>query len=60
MTQFATVRFPQVLADKVDRYIGTNGYTSRADVVKDALRDFFEKYPETKVIITQEGHIAQH
>ena len=49
MEEYSTVRIPKELADQADRLIGKHGYTSRAEIVKDALRDLFQKYPEEKV-----------
>jgi Arc/MetJ-type ribon-helix-helix transcriptional regulator len=43
--EYTTVRLPKKLVDQVDSFLQTQslGYTSRADVVKDAVRDFLEK-----------------
>jgi metal-responsive CopG/Arc/MetJ family transcriptional regulator len=35
----------------MDKLIEKYGFTSRADVVKSALREFFQKYPETKIVL---------
>jgi len=43
MTEYVTVKIPEELAKEIDAIIGTHGYSSRADVVKDALRRFFER-----------------
>jgi len=45
MTNYATVRLPKELVDQIDSFLKkqTLGYTSRAEVVKDALRSFLEK-----------------
>ena len=43
MTQYVTVKLPSEVAKEIDALIGTHGYSSRADVVKDALRRLFEK-----------------
>jgi metal-responsive CopG/Arc/MetJ family transcriptional regulator len=43
MTEFSTVRIPKELADEADTFIGKQGYSSRAEVVKDALRKFFKE-----------------
>jgi metal-responsive CopG/Arc/MetJ family transcriptional regulator len=43
MTKYATVRIPQDMANRADAFIGVQGFTSRADIVNEALRDFFTK-----------------
>jgi metal-responsive CopG/Arc/MetJ family transcriptional regulator len=45
MTEYTTVRLPKELMNHVDTFIQTQnlGYTSRAEVVKDAVRDFLSK-----------------
>jgi len=45
MTNYATVRLPKELVDQIDSFLKkqTLGYTSRAEIVKDALRSFLEK-----------------
>lgn len=53
MTVYISVRIPENVADYVDKLVGKHGYSSRADVVNDALRDFFEKYPETKTMVKE-------
>lgn len=47
-----SVSLPLEIMNKVDKLIGQHGFYSRPDVICDALRDFFEKYPETKIIPT--------
>jgi Arc/MetJ-type ribon-helix-helix transcriptional regulator len=47
MTQYATVKLPQEVVTEINKLVGKYGFSSRAEVVKDALRDFFRKYPET-------------
>jgi len=45
MTEYATVRLPKELVDQIDSFLKKQslGYTSRAEIVKDALRSFLEK-----------------
>jgi metal-responsive CopG/Arc/MetJ family transcriptional regulator len=45
MTEYTTVRLPKELMQRVDAFIEKQnlGYTSRAEVVKEAVRDFLEK-----------------
>ena len=38
MPKYACVKIPKNLAEEVDRLIGKLGFTSRAEIVKDALR----------------------
>ncbi|MDR0372960.1 MAG: ribbon-helix-helix domain-containing protein [Nitrososphaerota archaeon] len=51
MTKYITVKLPVCYRQGVDKLIETYGFASRADVVKNALREFFQKYPETKIAI---------
>ncbi len=53
LTEYFTVKLPECYQKEIDKLIEKHGFASRADVIKDALRDFFEKYPETKVLLTQ-------
>ncbi len=55
MTEYVTIKLPEEVAKQIDKLIGKHGFDSRADVVKDALRQFFEKHPETKTITAQEA-----
>jgi len=43
---YVTVRIPAELAKEVDTLIGRKGYTSRAEIVKEAIRNFLEKNPQ--------------
>jgi len=43
---YVTVRIPIDLAKEVDALIGRKGYKTRAEIVKDALRNFLEKNPQ--------------
>jgi metal-responsive CopG/Arc/MetJ family transcriptional regulator len=45
MTEYTTVRLPKELMNHVDAFLQRQnlGYTSRAEVVKDAVRDFLSK-----------------
>ncbi|MCL2477728.1 ribbon-helix-helix domain-containing protein [Candidatus Bathycorpusculum sp.] len=51
MTKYITVRLPECYHCEMDKLIEKYGFTSRADVVKSALREFFQKYPETKIVL---------
>ena len=39
-----TIRLPEDLTDEMDKLIGRHGFRSRAEVAKDAIRNFLEKY----------------
>jgi Arc/MetJ-type ribon-helix-helix transcriptional regulator len=42
---YITIKLPCNIVDEVlDPLVGTHGYSSRADVIKDALRRISEKY----------------
>jgi hypothetical protein len=47
---YATVRFPQEFAKEVHSLIGTKGFTSRAEIVKEALRDLLIHYGISKPV----------
>ncbi|MCL2432626.1 MAG: ribbon-helix-helix domain-containing protein [Nitrososphaerota archaeon] len=49
MTKYITVRIPECYQQEMDKLIEKHGYASRAEIVKTALREFFQKYPETKI-----------
>jgi Arc/MetJ-type ribon-helix-helix transcriptional regulator len=43
---YATVRLPKEFAMKIDKLIGKQGFTSRAEIVKEAVRELLNKYDE--------------
>jgi hypothetical protein len=47
--EYTTVRLPKALMDEIDQIIkhGTMGYKSRAELVKEALRDKLKTIPQT-------------
>jgi Arc/MetJ-type ribon-helix-helix transcriptional regulator len=45
--EYTTIKVPNDLILIADRLIGTRGYKSRGEIVKDALRDFLDKYDES-------------
>ena len=48
--EYTNIKLPTVpYVEKVDQLVANKLYNSRTDVIKDALRDFFEKYPETRL-----------
>ena len=51
MTEYATVRLPKHLVDRIDSYLEQQklGYVSRAELVKDAVRSFLAKLNQNQV-----------
>ncbi len=47
MAPYITLKLPNDLIKEVDKLVGKHGYSSRPEVVKDALRGLLRKYPET-------------
>jgi metal-responsive CopG/Arc/MetJ family transcriptional regulator len=41
---YVTVKIPRDLATEVDDLVGTHGFRSRGEVVKEALRKFLQQY----------------
>ncbi len=41
---YSTVRVPEEFAAEMDKLIGTRGFTSRAEIVKEAVRELLTKY----------------
>jgi Arc/MetJ-type ribon-helix-helix transcriptional regulator len=48
---YATVRLPKEFALKIDKLIGKQGFTSRAEIVKEAVRVLFSKLEEEQFIM---------
>ncbi len=43
--EYVTIKLPcNIVAETLDPLVGNHGYSSRADVLKDALRRLSEKY----------------
>ena len=43
--EYVTIKLPcNIVTEVLDPLVGTHGYSSRADVLKDALRRLSEKY----------------
>jgi len=57
MTGYSTVRIPKELVDQIDAFLKKQslGYTSRAEVVKDAVRSFLEKKGYTGEVMRNEN-----
>jgi len=43
---YVTVRIPKELSEEVDKLIGIKGFRSKAEIVKEALRDLLDHYKE--------------
>ena len=47
-TEYTTIKLPTNLVEEaLDPLVGAHGYSSRTDVIKDALRRLSEKYQTT-------------
>jgi len=44
-----TIKIPIELVNEIDKRVGTHGYRSRAEITKQALREFMEKNPLPKI-----------
>jgi Arc/MetJ-type ribon-helix-helix transcriptional regulator len=54
--EYVTVKIPRIIASEfIDPKVKSGKYSSRSEVIKSALREFFEKYPETKLNTTIQG-----
>jgi len=40
---YCTIRLPKSLIDEVDELVGKHGFTSRAEIVKEAIRRFLQE-----------------
>jgi len=48
---YSTIRVPQQFATEIDKLIGAHGFTSRAEIVKEAVRQYLQKYEDTHLSI---------
>ena len=39
-----TLRLPKELVDEIDKIVGKHGFTSRAEVAKEAIRKLLQEY----------------
>jgi len=46
--RWVTVKIPKSLADEADALVGKHGFTSRAEVAKEALRKLLQQYKEAE------------
>ena len=50
--EYTNIKLPTTpYVEKVDLLVANRLYNSRTDVIKDALREFFQKYPETRITV---------
>lgn len=45
--EYVTIKLPRELVNEIDTFVGKEGYASRTEVVKDALRKFFKEQKES-------------
>ncbi len=59
MTNYVTVRLPKELVDQIDAFLERQnlGYVSRAELVKDAVRNFLAKMRQESKL---ESPVAPH
>ena len=41
---YVTVKIPKELAEAIDKIVGSYGFRSRSEVIKEALRDLLRRY----------------
>lgn len=46
--KYVTIKLPRNIVDEVDKFVGTYGFISRTEVVKEALRRLFQQYQVVK------------
>jgi len=46
--EYATVKIPRSLIKVVDKLIGKHGFTSRAEITKQAVRELLQEYKPTR------------
>lgn len=42
--EYTTLRLPKDLIDEIDKIVGKHGFTSRAEVAKEAIRALLKEY----------------
>jgi Arc/MetJ-type ribon-helix-helix transcriptional regulator len=52
--KYATVRLPRQLLDEVRKLIGIRGFTSEAEVIKQALREYLDECYRRNIIREEE------
>jgi len=46
--KYVTIKLPRNIVDEIDKFVGTYGFVSRTEVVKEALRRLFQQYQVVK------------
>jgi len=46
--KYVTIKLPRNIVDEIDKFVGTYGFVSRTEVVKEALRRLFQQYQLAK------------
>ena len=47
--EYVTIRLPKDLIDQMDKLVGRFGFTSRAEIAKEAIRKLLKEYREEAV-----------
>ncbi|MCW4044243.1 MAG: ribbon-helix-helix domain-containing protein [Candidatus Bathyarchaeota archaeon] len=55
MNDYTTIKLPNEMVDEIDKLVGKHGFRSRGEIVKEAIRNFLMRYPETNVTVGQEA-----
>jgi metal-responsive CopG/Arc/MetJ family transcriptional regulator len=50
MTNYTTVKLPKNLIDQIDAVLEAQGYSSRAELVKDAVRAYLTNTKQNKAL----------
>lgn len=45
-SDYTTIKLPNELVAEIDKLVGKQGFRSRTEVVKEALRRYFERYKQ--------------
>jgi Arc/MetJ-type ribon-helix-helix transcriptional regulator len=53
--EYSTVKLPNDLIAEVDTLVGTHGFKTRAEVVKEAIRKFLREYKKVDVKSKEAG-----
>jgi metal-responsive CopG/Arc/MetJ family transcriptional regulator len=46
--EYTTLRLPKELVNEIDKIVGKHGFTSRAEVAKEAIRALLKEYEQRK------------
>lgn len=53
--EYTTLRLPTELVDEIDKLVGKHGFTSRAEVAKEAIRKLLQEYKSNRGVEEVEG-----